>query len=736
MRKLVIVIAFALFAIWPSEMRSQDLVDLVNPRIGSISHVLMPTFPTVHRPYGMIRFWPVYNPNITDTYLATRIFGFPLNRPSHRGAPSMTVMPFKGKDALLNEKKYAEFDRDFETISPYYYSVVFDETETTVEFTPTNKAAFFAFKSAQTEDLVLYFENQGASQMKVKGTQNLVGYTTFKGVKQYVNMFFNHPIKESGYITEESLLKKSKSTKGEAVNFYVVFDGSVKVLMNYGLSWIDEKQAGRNLLQENPGWKFDKTVKDGMDAWNKELGKIEVTGGTLDQRVTFYTALYRSFERMVNVNEGGRYYSAYDRKVHKTKKDFYVDDWSWDTYRSLHPLRMIIDPDREEDMINSYILMAEQSGWMPTFPQIYGDAKCMIGHHQAAIIADAWAKGIRGYSKSKAYSALRKNAFEGTMLPWKEGPATKLDSFYHEKGYFPALDPDEEETVSDVHSYENRQAVAVTLEHAYNDWCLAQLADAWGYTEDAVVLKERANNYKNVFNTELGLMAPKKADGSWASPFDPKSSGGDGCRKYFAEVNSWNYSWSVQHDVKGLIELMGGNEAFIAKLDQLFSESAIGYAKWGTFQHQPDATGLTGQFVMGNEPGFHVPYLYTLAGQPWKTQKRVRQLMDAWFRNDVMGIPGDEDGGGLSSWYVFSAMGFYPVTPGKAEYVLGSPIFEEVKIDLGDGKKFVIKAPFVSKQNKYIQSVKLNGVDFEGYILPHDAIAKGGTLILDMGSRK
>ncbi len=732
-----LLISLLLFCVLlPNVLRAQDLVDLVNPRIGSVSHVLMPTFPTVHRPYGMIRFWPVYSPGITDTYLANRIYGFPLNRPEHRGGPAITVMPFKGKDALSKQDRSAEFDHDFETISPYYYSVQLDEMEMKVEFTPIDRCAYFSFSSAQKADLVLLFETRSDSRFQLKGKQNVTGYETINGVRQYVNIFLNHPIKESGYINEEGKLIKSKSVKGNRLKYYIVLDGSVRVLMNYGISWIDDKQAGRNLLQENPGWNFGKAVDAGREIWNSELGKIKVTGGTLDQRVTFYTALYRSFERMININEYGRYFSGYDKKVHKTKHNFYVDDWIWDTYRSLHPLRMIIDPNRERDMIRSFILMYEQSGWMPTFPQISGDAKCMIGHHQAALIADAWAKGIRNFDKTKAYAGLRKNAFEGTMLPWKEGPATELDQFYREKGYFPALNPDETETVKEVHPFENRQSVAVTLEHAYDDWCLAQLAEAWGHTEDAVVLNERAQNYKNVFNPETGFMSPKRADGSWVSPFNPKTSGGDGCRQYFAEVNSWNYSWSVQHDPEGLIELMGGQEAFVKRLDRLFEESSIGYAKWGTYIHQPDATGLTGQFVMGNEPGFHVPYLYTLAGQPWKTQKRVRQLMDTWFRNDLMGICGDEDGGSLSSWYIFSAMGFYPVTPGKAEYVLGSPIFEKVEIDLGNGKTFTIQAPFVSAQNKYIQSVMLNGEKQEGFILTHQAITEGGSLVLDMGSAR
>lgn len=733
----ITLLSISLNSLSPQLMAQEhpEPVDLVNPYIGNVSHVLMPTFPTVHRPFGMIRFWPVTTPGINDTYVANKICGFPLNRPEHRGGPAITVMPAMGMEAASQTDLCTEFDRDFVETTPYYYSAWLEEMEMTVEFAPTERCGFFIFSPEKSDELVLVFKTRGESKLQLKNSQNLTGFETYNGSKQYVNIFFNHPVIRSGYLIEDGSFKNAKSVKGAGRTFMVVFGGSVQVRMNYAISWINERQASRNLLTENPGWDFEKTKKKGRDAWNKELGKITVSGGTHDQQVVFYTALYRSMERMVNINEYGRYYSAYDKKSHKTNHDFYVDDWSWDTYRSLHPLRLLTHPNRERDMIRSYILMYQQSGWMPTFPQINGDASCMIGHHQAAIIADAWFKGIRGFDRKKAYEGLRKNAFEGTMLPWKEGPATELDQFYRENGWFPALDPGEEETVSAVHPYEKRQAVAVTLEHAYNDWCLARLAEEWNHPEDAKILNNRALNYKNVYNENTGFMSPKKADGTWVEPFDPATSGGKGCRDYFAEVNAWNYSWSVQHDPEALIELMGGKESFINKLDQLFDTPVGGYAKWASITDQPDATGLVGQFVMGNEPGFHVPYLYTVAGAPWKTQKLVRQLMDTWFRNDVMGICGDEDGGGLSSWYVFNAMGFYPVTPGLPEYVLGSPIFEEVKIDLGNGKTFTIKAPLASKQYKYIHRAMLNNEPFEGYILKHEDIAKGGTLVLDLDKR-
>ena len=720
------------------KVNSQELTnpaDLVNPRIGGISHVLMPTFPTVHRPYGMVRFYPVTSPGISDSYLGGRIYGFPLNRPEHRGRAAITVMPVSGIESLKNSDLSSAIDHDFEKVTPYHYSVLLEDDNITVDFTPTERCGFYQFSPESTTDLMLVFQTTDDGSFDLKNEQNLLGSEAFNGIREYVNIWFNRPVKQSGYVDAGGKIVNKSKGKGKGMKFFVVFNGAEQVRMNYGVSWIDETQAGRNLLQEIPGWDFNKVVDQGRDAWNRELLKIKVKGGSENQRITFYTALYRSMERMVNINEYGRYFSAYNKKTVKTTHNFYIDDWSWDTFRTLHPLRFLISPDREADMIKSYILMGEQSGWMPTFPQVSGDAKCMIGHHQAAIIADAWMKGVRGFDLPRAYKLLKKNAMEGTMIPWQEGPGTELDKFYRDKGWFPALDPGETETVKQVGPFEKRQAVAVTLEHAFDDWCLAQLAGEMKETGDAKLFLARSGNYKNVFNPATGFMSPKKADGTWVEPFDPKTSGGTGCRDYFAEINSWNYTWFVPHDIDNLITLMGGKEKFNSRLDKLFEESLNGYAKWTTISTQPDASGIVGQFVMGNEPGFHVPYLYVYAGEAWKTQKRVRQLMDAWFRNDVMGICGDEDGGGLSSWYVFSAMGFYPMTPGKPEYVIGSPLFEEVTIDLGNGKELRLKAQGSSAQNKYVVGITVNGQPVTNYRFSHKDISAGGKIELEMAAR-
>jgi predicted alpha-1,2-mannosidase len=358
----------------------------------------------------------------------------------------------------------------------------------------------------------------------------------------------------------------------------------------------------------------------------------------------------------------------------------------------------------------------------------------MIGFHSAALIWDIYQKGAKGFDVEKAYEGLRKNAMSGTMVPWRSGPMCVLDSFYIQNGWFPALPEGAEETVSLVDGFEKRQAVAVTLEHSYDDWCLAQLAKALGKNGDYEYFSKRAQNYRNVYNPETGFMAPKMADGNWVEPFDPTLSGGIGSRMYFAENNAWIWNFSVMHDIPSLIELIGGAEVFTDRLDRLFNEPA-GIAKWQFMGQFPDASGLNGMFPAGNEPSFHVPYLYNYTGKPWKTQRRIKEVMEMWFDDDPSGLPGDEDGGALCAWYVLSAMGFYPVTPGNGLYAIGTPFFEKVGINLPDGKIFTVKAGNVSKKNKYIHSAKLNGKPFDRAWIKHSEIEQGGTLEFVMGDR-
>ena len=500
-------------------------------------------------------------------------------------------------------------------------------------------------------------------------------------------------------------------------------------------------------MGEIPEWNFDRTREEARAVWNRELGKITVKGGTEEERTIFYTALYRTMGEMSDITEEGKYYSGYDRRVHSANgRHFYTNDGLWDTYRSAHPLQLLLDPERQEDMVRSYLLMYDQSGWLPTFPSVQGGQRLMIAHHTIALIADTYLKGYRDFDVEKAYAAMKNTAMGATLLPWRHGPLTSLDRVYLEKGFFPALAKGEQETVKEVHPFEKRQAVSVTLETAYDDWCLAQMAKALNKQDDYAYFMKRAHNYQNLFDPRVGFMAPKSADGEWVlSPeeFSPIWSGGQGGRDYYTEMNAWTYTFHVQHDVAGLIDLIGGREKFVAKLDALFTEQyrgnppggGPGGSKYHFLSWFPDMTGLIGQYAQGNEPSFHIPYLYNYAGQPWKTQRRVREIMKIWYNAGPLGIPGDEDNGAESSWYAFSAMGFYPVCPGSPTYNIGSPIFEETRIALAGGKVFTITARNVSAVNKYIQSAELNGNAWNKPWFAHADMANGGSLVLVMGPR-
>jgi predicted alpha-1,2-mannosidase len=433
---------------------------------------------------------------------------------------------------------------------------------------------------------------------------------------------------------------------------------------------------------------------------------------------------------MVDINEYGRYYSAYDHKVHESDKPFFVDNWIWDTYIALEPLQMILDPAKEEQKISSYIDMYKQGGRIPSFSVISGEWAAMTGNFSAAWMADAWNKGLR-FDLNTAYEGLRKNSLDGTLIPWRKGPKTAIDDFYNENGYFPALKPGEKESITEVDTvWERRQAVSITTAYSYADWCLAQLAKELKKDEDVALFLNRSANYKNVFNVEKGFMWPKDSDGNWIEPYDPRYAD----RKYFTENNAYIFNWDVKHDISGLIRLMGGREAASKRLDELF-DTDLGMAKYKFFYLLPDHTGNVGQFSMGNEPSFHIPYLYNYVGSPWKTQKRIHSLIDTFFSDELIGLPGDEDGGGMSAFVVFSMMGFFPVTPGIPVYNVGSPFFEEVEIALPNNKTFKVKAENFSEKNKYVQSAQINGTPLNKPWFTHDDLVKGGELKLIMGDR-
>jgi len=703
-------------------------VDYVNPYMGNISHLLVPTYPTVSLPNSMVRFYPN-----RENYTSNLMQGFPLNVVSHRSGKVFNLSPFEGDIREIDGNLLYTYDN--EIITPYCYSATLDEPGIDVKFIPAEKSGIFSFlfNESSNQGIILKTTNQGELSFE---DNSITGYDTFNEVKAYLYLEFDRK-PENVKVRDRDIVSDSTSVKGNRIAIIASFNnGSTsEIKIRYGLSYISAEQARKNLQNDISGWNLNEVSEIARAKWNSVLSKVEIEGGSENQKSVFYTSLYRCFERMVNITEDGQYFSIWSNKVEPSNDTaFYTDDWVWDTHLALHPLQVILNPDKQDEKISSYIRMARQSGWMPTFPTISGDNHAMNGNHSAAVFLDAWNKGIRSFNLEEAYDHLKNTILHETKLPWVKDSSTWLDAFYDKKGYFPALRKDEPETCPKVHSFEKRQAVAITLASSYDDWCMAQMAKELGKDDDYSFFIKRSLNYRNLFKDDTGFYHPKDSTGNWIEPFDYRYDGGMGARDYYDENNGWTYIWQPYHAFNDLIKMMGGPDKFESKLDRLFSEG-LGKSKWQYYSTMPDATGNVGQFVMGNEPSMHIAYLYNLAGKPWKTQKRVRMLMDTWFRNDLMGVPGDEDGGGLSAFYVFSAMGFYPITPGVPEYQIGSPLFTKVKIRLQNGKTFIVAAKNNSATNKYIQSAKLNGKELKKPVFTHTDLTKGGTLILEMGSK-
>ena len=714
---------------------NKDVSLYVDPNIGGVAPLLTTKNPTVHRPHSMVRVFSVTKPGLNDRYLSDKIYGFAVNMPAYRMGYVTELMPTSG-NLVIDKNEYASlYDHDQEEVHPWYHKVLLEDSNIDADWTTTERAVIYRFKYNSKDSNNVIFRSGGKAFFKVDGNNVIKGWEEFEKTRQFFYAEFSEQFGKSGSFNSGKINAETEIT-GNGVGVFVGFDAHDKpVEVRIGISYIDENQAAANLHKETLDKSFESVKEESHQIWAKELGKIKVEGGTERQKRIFYTSLYRCNERMVNISEDGRYFSGYDGKIHDDGgRPFFIDDWLWDTYRSLHPLMLILNPLQQADMVESYIRMYDQSGWMPGFPQFYGDFPAMIGFHSAALVWDTYQKGVTNFNVEKAYEGLRKNATQATMLPWRTGPMCSLDSFYVKNGWYPALPEDSAETISKVDGFEKRQAVALTLEHSYDDWCLAQLAKALDKKDDYEYFMKRSKNYRNVFNPSTGFFAPKMANGNWVKPFDPQLSGGVGSRAYYAENNAWTWNFSVQQDIPDLIALLGGKDAFIKRVDALFNEPTH-ISKWQFMGQFPDATGLNGMFVAGNEPSFHIPYLYNYAGQPWKTQRRIREIMDMWFDDRPLGIPGDEDGGGLCSWYVFSAMGFYPVTPGSGEYAIGSPFFTSVKIQLPNGLTFSMIAKDCSKKNKYIQSATLNGEELNRPFISHTDIANGGELRLVMGDR-
>ncbi len=733
-RLAVVLLSVLLFS--SSLSAKKEAVDYVNPYIGNISHMLVPTFPTIQLPNSLMRIYPTRG-DYTSEYLD----GLPIVVTNHRERSAFRLSVTQDGDV----RDIVSTRWDQERITPYDYQVQIADNSIDVHLAVSHQSAIYDLVFCDTDkpvDIILYTDGGDISETSapMTGRQRLKD-----GMYIYFAAEFSQQPEWTGTLEGRGKVSRpseseNRKTLTENVRRAVVAHfpkGTAKVSVRYGISLIDEKQAHKNLVREQ-GNAFDlnAVAKAGRKIWNETLGNIKVKGGTEDQLTVFYTSYYRTFERPVCLSEDGLYFSAFDGMVHEDGGiPFYTDDWIWDTYRAAHPLRALIQPSQEEHIIESYLRMAEQmgTGWMPTFPEMTGDTRRMNSNHGVAMVADALYKGLN-VDADRAFTYCRRGIEEKTLAPWCGNPAGWIDDFYKKHGYIPALREGEQENDPNVHGFEKRQPVAVTLGTSYDEWCLSRIAEFRGDTASEQKYLRLSYNYRNVWNPDTKFFHPKDKDGKFFENFDYRFGGGLSCREVYDENNGWTYRWDVQHNFADLVALMGGREQLVRNLDQTFAES-MGRGKREFYTQLPDQTGNIGQFTMANEPSLHIPYIYNYAGAPWKTQKRIRQCLKTWFRNDLMGIPGDEDGGGLTSFVVFSSLGFYPVTPGFPVYNIGSPLFCDIKVNVGGGKTFHIVAKNCSDENKYIQSATLNGKPLQRPWLAHEDVKSGATLVLVMGER-
>ena len=722
---LVAAMMCAATGMWGAEL---ECVDYVNPYIGNISHLLVPTFPTIQLPNSLMRIYPT-----RGDYTSERLEGLPVVVTNHRERSAFRISVTQGTKL----KPIISTSWDQERVTPYSYYVQIADNTIDVSLAVSHQSAIYDFEFSNPDQPATVILCSDNGKMNAQGS-HAEGY---QQLSSSMRIFFSgefsvKPI-ECGVLRDGDIQSGQARAEGRQASVAFRFPAGIrKVSLRYGISLIGETQASHNLAREQKGFNRLAVEKKGRKVWNETLGHIQVKGGSEDQKTVFYTSYYRTFERPVCLSEDGRYFSAFDGKIHNDDGvPCYTDDWIWDTYRAAHPLRALIFPAVEENIISSYLLMAEQMGtkWMPTFPEMTGDTRRMNSNHGVAMVADALYKGLQ-VDADRAFEYCRRGIEEKTLAPWCGNPAGWIDDFYKQHGYIPALNEGEKETDPNVHGFEKRQPVAVTLGTSYDEWCLSRIAQWRGDEENRQKYLRLSYNYRNVWNAETRFFHPKDKDGRFLPNFDYRFGGGLSAREAYDENNGWTYRWDVQHNLADLARMMGGREQMVANLDQTFAEG-MGRGKREFYNQLPDQTGNIGQFTMANEPSLHIPYIYNYAGAPWKTQKRIRQCLGTWFRNDVMGVPGDEDGGGLTSFVVFSSMGFYPVTPGFPIYNIGSPLFTDVQVSLPGGKTFRIVAKDCSDTNKYIQSAKLNGKPLDKPWFTHDDIKKGGTLVLEMGSR-
>ena len=744
MKKLFLSVAVLCVTLF---VQAKDYADYVSPLVGTQSSFELSTgntYPAISRPWGM-NFWTPQTGKMGDgwqyVYTANKIRGF---KQTHQPSPwindygQFSIMPVTGKPEFEEDKRASWFSHKAEIAKPYYYKVYLAEHDVVTEMVPTERAVMFRFTFPENDSYVVVDAfDRGSSIKVIPGENKIVGYTTRNsgGVpanfKNYFVIEFDKPFtyeatfsndvqpeKPDGSVPvtlKEGKLEQTDFHTGAVIGFKTK-KGEV-VHARVASSFISPEQAIQN-LKELGGDSFEVLVQKGKDAWNEVLGKVEVEGGTLDQYRTFYSCLYRSLlfpRKFYELDANGQpvHYSPYNGET--LPGYMYTDTGFWDTFRCLFPFLNLMYPSVNQEIQEGLINTYKESGFFPEWASP-GHRGCMIGNNSVSLLVDAWMKGIQTVDAEKALEAM----IHQTQARHAEIASVGRDGFeYYDKlGYVPYPEVPE--------------ATAKTLEYAYADWCIARFAQSLGKQDIADQYYQKAQNYRNLYYPEHGFMWTKDAKGNWRDRFDATEWGGP-----FTEGSSWHWTWSVFHDPEGLSELMGGHEPMVARLDSMFvAPNTYNYGTYGFVIHEiAEMVALNmGQYAHGNQPVQHAIYLYDYIGQPWKTQYHLRNVMDKLYNSGSKGYCGDEDNGQTSAWYVFSAMGFYPVCPGMPEYAVGSPLFKKVTLHLPEGKNFVVSAADNAADRPYIRKALLNGQEFTRNYLKHDELKQGGELNLSMDS--
>ena len=704
------------------ETAATDYTQYVNTFIGAADNGH--TFPGACRPFGMIQTSPVtgavgWRYCSEYVYEDSVIWGFTqthLNGTGCMDLGDILVMPVTGNRHRAWDGYRSSFQKNSESATPGYYTVTLDEPGVKAELTATLHTALhrYTYNKADSASVLIdlqhgpaWNEKQYHSQVKAcdvkwENDSTLSGHvrnSVWLDQDYFLTLQFNRPV------ISTVDLPMGETEKGRRIVATFDLQPGEEVLMKIAMSTTGVEGAKANMAAEQPGWDFEGTRKQAKDEWNSYLSRIEMEG-TPDEMTNFYTCFYHALIQPNEISDvDGKYRNAADSIVTATGGKFYSTFSLWDTYRAAHPFYTMIVPERVDGFVNSLIDQAEVQGFLPIWGLWGKENYCMIANHGVSVVAEAYAKGFKGFDAERAFQAIKQTQTVSHKLKsnWED---------YMKYGYFP----------TDLTAAES---VSSTLESVYDDYAAADMARRMGKTEDAAYFSKRADFYKNLFDPTTKFMRPRKSDGTWKSPFDPtqaahaESNGGD-----YTEGNAWQYTWHVQHDVPGLIALLGGEEAFTNKLDSLFTVELR--------TQLADVTGLIGNYAHGNEPSHHVTYLYTLAGKPERTQELIRQIFDTQYRPAPDGLCGNDDCGQMSAWYMFSAMGFYPVNPVSGEYVFGAPQMPKFVLHLQDGKTFTVLAEGLSKEHKYVESITLNGEPYTKNYITHEDIMKGGTLVYKM----